>query len=766
MALAAGTLPGLCSMYNAEFADGTVISIEADRQPTPEELDKEYVRMKGSGGPLRQVLACVPGVRMRLPPGWHHIEGATLDKAAKELAATLPKASFTGQRVVAAFQPESNGSEIGFPRVIVILNQTAKLSERELEETARMGAEIQRGADHTLAGNALGASAKLEGVSYDDQHHCVVARGLVSVPGGGIRRELNAMFAADTGLVTFHFSWLEKDYDDYAHLVYPMIDGIEVARSVNDGTATPEEPPGRIPPTPGVAAGNFPGDKAPFACLLFLVIAAVWSLTAYFLGARRAGGSTKQETRPVVNRAEGAPSARGALAAAVRTAQGQIRVAWIAGAVKGTWALCLILYSVIIEPIAGFGLEGLTDVALVFGLSLGIYMRSRTCAVLMVGYCLVCVGLSIQYFGSERSLGGGWLWVLLLVFFIPGVRGAFAYHRLVGQREPAPVAEAVASDQSRTGAGPSAGLASATAPAAVGPSRPPVLPSVALYLYLNGETKGPFSTDQIAALLSVGAATQDTPCCHDGAEKWLIVAAYLPCAMRAAATPPGEDRQPGPTSELKAACPSCGQRVSFPSDALGELASCPTCGVRMELARDTDLTHEMPESAEAYDSGSSGSAVIAATDEDQKRRSWGDGGTQSGGAHPPSTIPARWETGDRSPPSQILKDPLQQAHGGRKHILPSLVFDLGLPKAPAPEQKKPGGSSGEAAPSSPAESAPSAAAQEPMKARCPACRTTFEFPEREIGRGWICPNCGRPVTLRDSSAPRMKRVVEWIKREL
>jgi hypothetical protein len=53
------------------------------------------------------------------------------------------------------------------------------------------------------------------------------------------------------------------------------------------------------------------------------------------------------------------------------------------------------------------------------------------------------------------------------------------------------------------------------------------LPRTSLFVHLNGETKGPFTTEQLEALVSVHAVTGSTLCCHDGAENWLTVADYV-----------------------------------------------------------------------------------------------------------------------------------------------------------------------------------------------------------------------------------------------
>jgi len=53
------------------------------------------------------------------------------------------------------------------------------------------------------------------------------------------------------------------------------------------------------------------------------------------------------------------------------------------------------------------------------------------------------------------------------------------------------------------------------------PFRP--MPPPSFYLHLNEQVQGPFSTDQIKALLQVGSAKPTTPCCAEGTQEWHTV---------------------------------------------------------------------------------------------------------------------------------------------------------------------------------------------------------------------------------------------------
>jgi uncharacterized membrane protein (DUF485 family) len=57
------------------------------------------------------------------------------------------------------------------------------------------------------------------------------------------------------------------------------------------------------------------------------------------------------------------------------------------------------------------------------------------------------------------------------------------------------------------------------------PLRP--MPPPAFYLYLNEQVKGPFSSDQIKALLQVDSANPETPCCPEGVQEWQTIAALV-----------------------------------------------------------------------------------------------------------------------------------------------------------------------------------------------------------------------------------------------
>ena len=130
---------------------------------------------------------------------------------------------------------------------------------------------------------------------------------------------------------------------------------------------------------------------------------------------------TEQNT-PVVSKAE--------------KAEDQIKLAWQGGTFQGIIYLVFILLT-----LAGYGffirftgllidISGLLNVCLIFGLSFGIYKKSRVAAVIMLIYFV-----SIQAWAAIelKSIPGILSW-LLLIAYVRGVQGTFAYHKLRGHR--------------------------------------------------------------------------------------------------------------------------------------------------------------------------------------------------------------------------------------------------------------------------------------------------------------------------------------------
>jgi hypothetical protein len=111
----------------------------------------------------------------------------------------------------------------------------------------------------------------------------------------------------------------------------------------------------------------------------------------------------------------------------LKEAEAQIKWAWQAGIVSGTMTLIFVfLY------LAGYGFTGLIDafslidVCLVFGLSFGIYKKSRVAAVSMLVYFLLSQAWIV--IGLKRFPGViSWFFLIL---FLGGVQGTFTYRKL------------------------------------------------------------------------------------------------------------------------------------------------------------------------------------------------------------------------------------------------------------------------------------------------------------------------------------------------
>ena len=91
-------------------------------------------------------------------------------------------------------------------------------------------------------------------------------------------------------------------------------------------------------------------------------------------------------------------------------------------------------FTLIASVVAGFGYSfarmsiwGLSDAFLIFGMSFGIYKKSRVCAVIMFIYWIASKLLS---FTEKGHLAGIGIAILFGYFFFQGVRGTFAYHKI------------------------------------------------------------------------------------------------------------------------------------------------------------------------------------------------------------------------------------------------------------------------------------------------------------------------------------------------
>jgi len=104
----------------------------------------------------------------------------------------------------------------------------------------------------------------------------------------------------------------------------------------------------------------------------------------------------------------------------------KIRNAWIAALFSAGATLAITLLAMSGMKIMGFSEWELLDVALILGLAIGIYFKSRTCAVLMLVYF---VASKIFIMVESGKPTGALMAAVFIYFYWQGVAGTFAYHK-------------------------------------------------------------------------------------------------------------------------------------------------------------------------------------------------------------------------------------------------------------------------------------------------------------------------------------------------
>jgi hypothetical protein len=102
-------------------------------------------------------------------------------------------------------------------------------------------------------------------------------------------------------------------------------------------------------------------------------------------------------------------------------AKNRINAAIVAGTISGTLTLILSLAN-----IGGLNSFNLIDVAIAYGLSYGIYRKSRVCAVLLFAYFVLS---KLEQISTGNFTG----WPIALIFaycFFLGIWGTFTFHKL------------------------------------------------------------------------------------------------------------------------------------------------------------------------------------------------------------------------------------------------------------------------------------------------------------------------------------------------
>lgn len=104
----------------------------------------------------------------------------------------------------------------------------------------------------------------------------------------------------------------------------------------------------------------------------------------------------------------------------------RIRNAWVTGIISGSITLIFTLIAMNGDQLMGFSVWNLSDVVLIFGLTFGIYKKSRTCAVVMLAYFLLSKIIIISQTGS---FNGSLLAIVFIYYYSYGIIGTFAYHK-------------------------------------------------------------------------------------------------------------------------------------------------------------------------------------------------------------------------------------------------------------------------------------------------------------------------------------------------
>ncbi len=105
----------------------------------------------------------------------------------------------------------------------------------------------------------------------------------------------------------------------------------------------------------------------------------------------------------------------------------KIKTAWVMGIVSGTVTLCISLSSMAFGKVMGMDGWSVIDAIIIFGLAYGIFKKSRICAASMVIYFIAS---KIYMILENKTATGVPLAIVCLYFYIQGVVGTFAYHKL------------------------------------------------------------------------------------------------------------------------------------------------------------------------------------------------------------------------------------------------------------------------------------------------------------------------------------------------
>lgn len=104
----------------------------------------------------------------------------------------------------------------------------------------------------------------------------------------------------------------------------------------------------------------------------------------------------------------------------------EIKGAWIAGLVSAGITLVFVGLALMGKALLGVDAWALVDVALMAALSFGVFLKCRTCAILLLALFTLN---KILMFMESATVSGLLLTLIFFYFFVQGVVGTFQFHR-------------------------------------------------------------------------------------------------------------------------------------------------------------------------------------------------------------------------------------------------------------------------------------------------------------------------------------------------
>ena len=104
----------------------------------------------------------------------------------------------------------------------------------------------------------------------------------------------------------------------------------------------------------------------------------------------------------------------------------KIKNGWVAGAVSVAFTVVLVVISLVGTPLLGLDAWAFLDVALMSGLSYGVFRKSRTCAIVLLLFFAANKVIMWVEVGAASGLP---LALVFIWFFCQGIVGTFQFHR-------------------------------------------------------------------------------------------------------------------------------------------------------------------------------------------------------------------------------------------------------------------------------------------------------------------------------------------------